>query len=128
MVGGSLRLLLPLKLADMTAEVSLKVALNTINQIKSLNQPIEWMWICGGVLLFVYNCIKLLGRGEVWITLPELTQPYFCAQSRTCIFIVVCLGLSELRLGSSELRLGSSEIRLGLSELRLGSSELRLGT
>jgi hypothetical protein len=77
MVGGSLRLLLPLKLADMTAEVSLKVALNTINQIKSLNQPIEWMWICGGVLLFVYNCIKLLGRGEVWITLPELTQRIF---------------------------------------------------
>jgi hypothetical protein len=77
MVGGSLRLLLPLKLAAMTAEVSLKVALNTINQIKSVNQPIEWMWICGGVLLFVYNCIKLLGRGEVWITLPELTQRIF---------------------------------------------------
>ena len=86
------------------------------------------MWICGGVLLFVYNCIKLLGRGEVWITLPVLTPPYFCAQSRTCIFIVVCLGLSELRLGSSELRLGSSELRLGSSELRLGSSELRLGS
>ena len=27
------------------------------------------MWRC---FIVCYNCIKLLGRGEVWITLPEL--------------------------------------------------------